>query len=263
MIGFFLGIRAGDAQFSLSTFLLVLACMVMARSAAMAFNRYIDREFDALNPRTVVREIPSGQISPKAALSLVLISSLLFMAATYFINPFCFYLSPVALLVILGYSFTKRFTPLCHLILGLGLALAPIGAYIALTSQFALLPIIFSVIVFFWVSGFDIIYALQDDDFDRSQKLNSIPVYLGRKNALNLSRAFHLFVVLLLALAYYYGPFGKFYLIGACLFTGLLIYQHQLVKPNDLSKVNLAFGTTNGIASVAFSTFVCLDIYFN
>lgn len=263
LIGFFMAIRTGDAEFSLSTFLLVLVCMVMARSAAMAFNRYIDREFDALNPRTVVREIPSGQISPKAALALVIISSLIFMTATYFINPLCFYLSPVALLVVLGYSFTKRFTPLCHLILGMGLALAPIGAYIALTSQFAVLPIIFSVIVFFWVSGFDIIYALQDDEFDRSQKLKSIPVYLGRKNALLLSRAFHVMVVMLLSLAYLYGPFGKYYLIGAVLFTGLLIYQHTLVKPNDLSKVNLAFGTTNGIASVAFSVFVCMDIYFS
>lgn len=261
MIGFFLAVVSGSAQFSAFTLVMVLVCMVMARSAAMAFNRYVDREFDALNPRTVVREIPSGQISPRSALLLVIGSSLVFVAATYFINPLCFYLSPAALVVILGYSYTKRFTALCHLVLGLGLALAPIGAYIALTAQFAVLPLLLSVLVFFWVSGFDIIYALQDDAFDKSQQLNSIPVLLGRKNALLLSRVFHVAVVCLLALIYFVGPFGNFYVAGACVFTGLLLYQHRLVKPNDLSKVNLAFGTTNGIASVAFSLFVCCDMY--
>ena len=262
MIGFFLGVISPDATFAISKLLLVLLCMVMARSAAMAFNRYIDRKFDALNPRTVVREIPAGKIAPNSALAFVIFSSIVFIAATYFINPLCFYLSPVALIVILGYSYTKRFTALCHLVLGLGLALAPIGAYIALTAQFAVLPIIFSAIVFFWVSGFDIIYALQDDDFDKSQKLNSIPVYLGRKNALLLSRFFHAVVFLLLLVAFYKGQFGNIYLIGVCVFSALLFYQHRLVKPNDLSKVNLAFATTNGIASVAFSVFVCLDMYF-
>jgi 4-hydroxybenzoate polyprenyltransferase len=261
MIGFFLGVVSGNAQFSLQTLLLVLLCMVMARSAAMAFNRFIDRKFDALNPRTVVREIPAGIISPKSAFILVISSTIIFITATYFINPLCFYLSPVALVVILGYSYTKRFTALCHLVLGLGLALAPIGAYIALTAAFAILPIIFSVIVFFWVSGFDIIYALQDDDFDRSQHLNSIPVYLGRKNALLLSRFFHLIVFCMLWLAYGLGHFGIMYLIGAFIFSSLLLYQHMLVKPNDLSKVNLAFGTTNGIASLVFSLFVCVDMY--
>ncbi len=259
-IGFFLGIQSGHAEFTFQKLILVLVCMVMARSAAMAFNRYIDRKFDALNPRTANREIPSGQIAPQAALLLVVICSLIFIVATYCINPICFYLSPVALLVVLGYSLTKRFTPLCHLILGAGLALAPIGAYMALTAQFALVPIIFSVIVFFWVSGFDIIYALQDDEFDKGQNLKSIPVYLGRKNALLLSRIFHLIVTLLLFAAYYFGDFSWMYLVGMFAFILLLAYQHKLVKPNDLSKVNLAFGTTNGIASVAFSLFVCLDI---
>ena len=236
--------------------------MVLARSAAMAFNRYIDRQFDAKNPRTAVREIPTGVISPTAALSMVIICCAGFVIATYYINTLCFFLSPVALLVVLGYSFTKRFTPFCHLVLGAGLGLAPIGAYMALTEHFALLPILISVLVFLWVSGFDIIYALQDDDFDRSQGLKSIPVFLGRKNALGLSEFLHLLAAGIVVAGYFMGAFGWLYVIGAAGFIGLLIYQHSLVKPNDLSKVTLAFGTTNGIASVLFCVFVCSDIFF-
>jgi 4-hydroxybenzoate polyprenyltransferase len=260
-IGFFLGIKAALISFTAEKLLLIVVCMVTARSAAMAFNRYIDRNFDVLNPRTAIREIPSGKITPRAALNFTIVCCFLFVVSAYFINQLCFYLSPVALLVILGYSLTKRFTALCHLVLGLGLALAPIGAYIAVTSQFAWLPIIFSVLVFFWVSGFDIIYALQDDVFDSGQNLKSIPVYLGRKNALLLSRFFHFLVSILIFVAFSLGHFNWLYLIGAFIFIALLIYQHTLVKTNDLSRVNLAFGTTNGIASVVFSTFVCLNIW--
>lgn len=260
MVGFVLGYITEAGKFNLKIFLLVLACMIFARSAAMAFNRFIDRNFDAKNPRTAMREIPAGTISASAALLLVFVCSLGFVISTYFINPLCFALSPVALIVVLGYSLTKRFTALCHLVLGLGLALAPIGAYIALTSQFAVLPLLFSFMVFFWVSGFDIIYALQDDEFDKSQSLKSIPVYLGRKNALNLSRLFHMIVSLLVLAAYVKGHFSIWYMIGAVIFILLLIYQHKLVKPTDLSKVTLAFGTTNGVASVLFCFFVCVDL---
>ena len=235
--------------------------MVFARSAAMAFNRYIDRKFDGKNPRTVIREIPAGKISPSAALAFVIICCVGFVTCAFLINKLCFFLSPVALVVVLGYSYTKRFTPLCHLVLGLGLSLAPIGAYIALTESFSVLPILFSAIVFFWVSGFDIIYALQDDEFDQSQNLKSIPVYLGRKNALLLSRVFHFITAVLVFLAFIYGGFSWLYLIGAAVFVGLLIYQHTLVKPNDLSRVTLAFGTTNGFASVIFCIFVCSNIF--
>lgn len=261
IIGFSLAVQSGKASFSIEKFFLVILCMVFARSAAMAFNRYIDRRFDAKNPRTAIREIPAGTISPGAALSLVIICSLAFVICSWLINPLCFYLSPVALLVILGYSYTKRFTPLCHLVLGLGLSLAPIGAYIALTEKFDFLPILLSTIVFLWVSGFDIIYALQDDDFDKGQNLKSIPVYLGRKNALRLSEVFHAVAALLVVAGYFSGVFGWMYLLGGAVFIGLLIYQHTLVKPNDLSRVNLAFGTTNGVASVLFCLFVCADIF--
>lgn len=245
----------------LTKFILVILCMIFARSAAMAFNRYLDRSFDAKNPRTAIREIPSGIIKANSALVFTIVCCLLFVACCYFINSLCFTLSPAALLVVLGYSFTKRFTPLCHLILGLGLSLAPIGAYLAVTGEFALLPILFSLTVLFWVSGFDIIYALQDEEFDKSQKLYSIPVWLGKIKALRVSEILHLLAAACIVLAGLYGQVGLWYWIGVVVFQGLLIYQHSLVKPNDLSKVNLAFATTNGIASVVFAAFVITDLF--
>ena len=177
LIGYFLGIQHTEFSLSKAGIILglVLVCMVTARSAAMAFNRYLDRNFDAKNPRTAIREIPRGIISANSALRFVILSSVLFVIAAFCINRICFYLSPVALFVILFYSFTKRFTPLCHIVLGIGLSLAPIGAYLAVTGVFAVLPVLFSFAVVFWVSGFDVIYALQDVDFDQSQQLYSIP----------------------------------------------------------------------------------------
>lgn len=258
LIGFFLA----NSQFGFDwgNLVLVLMCMVFARSAAMAFNRYIDRDIDLKNPRTAqVREIPKGVISPKAALLFVISTSLGFILTTYFINTLCFYLSPIALIVVLGYSYTKRFTSLCHLVLGLGLALAPLGAYLAVSGEFALSPILFSVAVLFWVSGFDIIYALQDDTFDKENKLNSIPVFFGRKKALNLSKFFHIITFLSLAYAGVLLEIHLLYWIGFALFSALLIYQHTIISEKDLSRVNLAFFTTNGIASVVFGVFVILD----
>ncbi|MCB0820192.1 MAG: putative 4-hydroxybenzoate polyprenyltransferase [Bacteroidetes bacterium] len=244
-------------------FLKVILCMVFARSAAMAFNRYIDRDFDAKNQRTAIREIPAGIISARSALIFVIISSLAFIGVSALINPLCFALSPVALAVVLGYSYTKRFTWLCHIVLGLGLALAPIGAYLAVTAQFALLPVLVSLAVLFWTSGFDVIYALQDEEFDRNTQLHSIPVWLGKKNALNLSSVLHAFTAALLFLAGREAGFGLYYFIGLGIFLALLIYQHSIVKPHDLSRVNLAFGTTNGIASVIFAVFFLLEFFIN
>ena len=242
---------------------LVFACMVFARSAAMAFNRFLDRNFDAKNPRTAIREIPAGIISANSALVFTILSGFLFIITCYFINPVCFYLSPVALIVVMGYSYTKRFTPLCHLILGLGLSLAPIGAYLAVTAHFSLLPILFSLAVLFWVSGFDIIYALQDVEFDRKQHLYSIPAWLGKAKALKVSELVHLFSAACITIAGLIGDFGWLYWIGVALFSGMLIYQHSIVKPNDLKKVNLAFMTANGIASVVFACFVIGDLFFH
>lgn len=240
--------------------LLVILCMVFARSAAMAYNRYIDERFDKLNPRTAVREIPAGVIKKEHALRFVIINCLLFILTTFFINRICFYLSPIALFVILFYSYTKRFTALCHLVLGLGLSLAPIGAYLAVTGVFDWIPVLFSLVVLSWVGGFDILYALQDEEFDRGLNLKSIPVWLGRKGALNLSNMLHLITA---ALVIFIGLqlHGEWlYGLGASIFIGLLAYQHYLVKPNDISKVNMAFATTNGIASVVFAVFVVLEI---
>ncbi len=244
-------------------FILVIFCMILARSAAMAFNRYLDRRFDALNPRTAIREVPKGIITAKNALAFTIICCVLFVVCTFFINTLCFALSPVALAVVLGYSYTKRFTPLCHLILGLGLSLAPIGAYLAVTGAFHWLPILFSFAVLFWVSGFDIIYALQDEEFDRDNKLYSIPASLGKAKALRISELLHLLSAACVVAAGKLGDFGWLYWIGVLVFGGMLIYQHSIVKPTDLHRVNVAFMTANGIASVVFAVFVIADLFIN
>ena len=261
LIGFVLGLRDHFIhQTSVNQvwlkFVLVLVCMITARSTAMAFNRYLDRHFDKLNPRTAIREIPAGIIKAEKALVFIGINMAIFITATFFINPICFYLSPVALFVILFYSYTKRFTYLCHLVLGIGLSLAPIGAYLAVTGSFDLLPLLFSFAVIFWVSGFDIIYALQDIDFDQSQSLYSIPSQWGLRQSLSISRILHVLSASLVVAAYFVGDFHFLYLFGLFIFIGMLIYQQSIVKPHDLSKVNLAFMTANGIASIVFSVFV-------
>ena len=282
LIGFFLGLKSSTGLYTgqadlnktigwgndltnwriiLLKFLLVVLCMIFARSAAMAFNRWLDAKFDAVNPRTAIREIPAGVIKPGNALFFVMANCMLFIICTFFINSLCFYLSPVALFVVLFYSYTKRFTAFCHLVLGVGLSLAPIGAYIAVTGQFAVLPVIFSLVVLLWVSGFDIIYALQDEEFDKANNLKSIPSLLGKLKALRVSELLHLLSAACVIYAGMYGYFGWLFWLGVLFFCALLIYQHLLVKPSDLSKVNMAFFTTNGIASVVFAVFVLLDLF--
>jgi 4-hydroxybenzoate polyprenyltransferase len=258
-IGFFLAVTTTSHTFEWQKLVMMVLCMVFARNSAMAFNRYLDRDIDAKNPRTKVRDIPAGRISAASALTFTLVNCLLFVATTWFINSLCFYLSPVALLVVLGYSATKRFTALCHLVLGLGLSLAPIGAYLVVTGEFATLPIFFSLAVLCWVSGFDIIYALQDEDFDRNEKLHSIPAYLGKVNALRLSTFLHVLSAVFILLPVFYTTVGLLYYVGIMFFCIMLTYQHRLVKPNDLSRVNFAFMTTNGIASVVFASLFLLD----
>jgi len=265
LVGFVLGsLRMGF--FSGRILLLVVLCMVFARSAAMAFNRYLDRDIDEKNPRTKVREIPAGVISARSALWFVIFNSLAFWVTTWFINPLCFTLAPVALLVILGYSYTKRFTSWCHFVLGLGLALAPVGAYLAVTGQFSLISILYGVVVLLWVSGFDIIYALQDRDFDAGLGLQSVPVALGKKGALQLSNVLHFICGLVLVAAVYlqwlnFPAFNWLHLLAAAVFLILLAYQHTLVKADDLRRVNLAFFTTNGVASLIFGSLVILDAF--
>lgn len=263
LIGFTLGVVEVNEAFTLSwfagnwpLFVKVLLCMVFARSAAMAFNRYLDRRFDALNPRTAQREIPAGTIKPEHALLFTIVNCALFILTCWFINMTVFYLSFIALFVILFYSYTKRITALCHIVLGVGLSLSPIGSYLAVTGAFnSLVPVLFSLIVLTWVSGFDIIYALQDEEFDREQRLHSIPAALGKKNALNVSNLLHFFSATFVISAGYIGHFNWIFWIGALIFICLLAYQHILVKPHDLSKVNMAFANTNGIASIVFAVF--------
>lgn len=265
MLGFFLGVKEPYTTFEWSKLVLVILCMVFARSAAMAFNRFLDREIDSKNPRTRNREIPAGVLNANAVLYFVILNSLAFIATCYFINEICFYLSPIALLITLGYSYTKRFTALCHVVLGLGLALAPIGAYLAVTGVFHIIPILFGVAVLFWVAGFDIIYALQDEELDKSLGLHSTPVCLGKTNALWVSKLFHLIsassiLYSIFLMTFHYIDLGLLQLLGAIIFIGLLIYQHTLISAKDLSKVNIAFFTTNGVASVIFGSLVIIDL---
>lgn len=244
---------------------LVVLCMVFARSAAMAFNRWLDRDVDASNPRTQMREIPAGVISPRSALTFVVVNCLLFMLTSFFINWLCFLLSPVALAVVLGYSYTKRFTWLCHLVLGLGLALAPVGAYLAVAGRFDWIPVLYGLAVLLWTAGFDVVYALQDEQFDQSQKLYSIPAMFGKVRALRISEWMHLGTAALMVYAarllfVRFPQVEDLLWLGTGIFLALLIYQHRLVKPDDLSKVNLAFFTTNGVASLVFGTLAIIDL---
>lgn len=265
LTGFFLATTRQPGGFQWTTLALVMGCMVFARSAAMAFNRYLDRDIDADNPRTRVREIPAGIISPRAALAFVLFNSAAFIVTTFFLNRLCFFLSPVALAVVLGYSYTKRFTWLCHVVLGLGLGLAPVGAYLAVTGQFALAPILYGLAVLLWTAGFDVIYALQDVAFDQSKRLYSMPASFGVARALRLSEWMHLGTAVLLVyagsrVAAQWPQTGWLLWLGTGAFLILLVYQHWLVKAHDLSKVNLAFFTTNGVASLIFGTLAILDL---
>jgi 4-hydroxybenzoate polyprenyltransferase len=263
MIGYVIG--AGQVSgFDLRVFILVLLCMIFARSAAMAFNRFIDWKIDAKNPRTANREIPAGEIHPRHALWFVIANAAGFLIAAIFINPLCGYLAPLALFIILIYSYSKRFTALCHVILGVGLGLAPVGAFVAVTGEFSLPIILIGVSVVFWVAGFDIIYALQDDDFDASQNLRSIPVWLGRPNALMLSRFFHMITAICMLFAAWllYERFEWFHylsMVGVLFFIASLIYQHSLVSKDDLSKIGMAFFTTNGLASLMLGCCVIVD----
>jgi 4-hydroxybenzoate polyprenyltransferase len=261
LVGFFLGYYENTALiFDWLILVKILLCMVFARNAAMGFNRYADRKIDAQNVRTSQREIPAKKISPKAALTFVIANCILFCTTAYFINELTFFLSPFALFVVLIYSYTKRFTAFCHFVLGAALAIAPTGAYIAVCGHFSLTPILLSSIVLLWTAGFDIIYALQDEDFDKLQSLKSIPAFLGRKCAMFFSSFLHFLVIILLVVIYFYNDFGIFYIVGSAIFSAMLIYQHLIIKPSDLRKINAAIFTTNGFASVIFGIFGVLEL---
>ncbi|MDA3911152.1 MAG: putative 4-hydroxybenzoate polyprenyltransferase [Bacteroidales bacterium] len=258
--GFFMASHYYAYDYQWHELLYVVLCMVLARNSAMGFNRWADASIDAKNPRTAQREIPAGVIKPRHALIFVIINTLAFFAICFLINPLVFALSPVAILIVLGYSYTKRFTGLSHYVLGLGLAIAPTAAFLVVSAEFRLLPILLSGMVLFWTAGFDIIYSLQDEGFDKAKKLHSIPAKIGRKNALILSAATHFIsLVFLFFIGWFYIP-NLTYWIGAAGFSLLLIYQHLIVTPKDISRINLAFGTLNGIASIVFAIFCILAL---
>lgn len=263
ILGLILAFEINNIEFDWRIFIFIILCMIFARNAAMGFNRYLDREIDAKNPRTKMREIPSGILSEKAALIFVIINSILFVLTSFFINKLVFFLSPIALLVVLGYSYTKRFTILCHFVLGLGLALAPIGAYLAVAGEFnSLIPILLSISVLCWTAGFDIIYASQDVSFDAKNKLHSVPSRLGVKKALKISAISHFISVSLIFSLGFFDVFGNIYWMAAIVFLLLLLNQHRLVNHKDLSKVNMAFFTLNGFASILFASISIVSIYF-
>ncbi|MDY0279555.1 MAG: UbiA-like polyprenyltransferase [Salinivirgaceae bacterium] len=259
IVGFFMATGVFHYDFNPYILLYVLLCMVFARNAAMAFNRWADHEWDAGNERTAQREIPAGIIKPKNALIFIVVNSLGFIITTFFINSLCFYLSPIALMVILGYSYTKRFTYLSHFVLGVGLGLAPIGAFLALSGEFKVLPVFLSVAVWAWVSGFDILYSIQDISFDKDHKLFSVPAKFGIVRSLWISRSMHILSALFIIGIAIYANTGVYYLMGAFVFISLLFYQHTVVRNGKLDRINFAFFNLNGIASVIFALFAVIE----
>jgi len=262
VIGFFLAVKHDSSAFDVEIFGLMLLCVFFARNAAMSFNRIVDRNIDKKNPRTQNRDIPSGKIKVSSAYIFLIANVILFISTTYFLNFLCFILSPVALAVILGYSLTKRFTFLSHFVLGIGLSLAPIGAYLAVTAQFHLLPLLYSLAVMFWVSGFDIIYALNDTSFDKKQGLHSVPARFGIKKALVISGVLHICSLLFIVCAGIMNHNGMLFWMGAAIFSFFLFYQHYIVRPNDLSRIDMAFSTLNGFSGLILMVFFILDFYF-
>jgi 4-hydroxybenzoate polyprenyltransferase len=240
----------------------ILVAMVGARSGAMGMNRYADRHLDARNPRTQDRALPQGRIAPREALVFICVSFAVLLFSAWMLNPLCFALAPVAILIVSGYSYTKRFTTLSHLILGLSLALAPIGAWIAVTGQFALPPLVLGTAVLFWVGGFDILYALMDIEFDRRTGLFSIPAHLGKEGGMAVAGLCHLLTVACLALLIPLLSLGKIYLAGLFLAMALLLYEHWLLYRHGLARLNVAFFKVNGALSIGLFLFTLGDLLF-
>lgn len=238
----------------------VVLCMVFARNVAMGFNRWADRKIDARNPRTATREIPAGVISARAALWFVVANAVLFIAVAASINWLTAALSPVALLVVMAYSYCKRFTSLAHMVLGLSLAIAPVGAYIAVRGEFALVPCVLALLVMTWCGSFDIIYALQDREFDKQEGLHSIPSKFSVKTSLNISIALHVVTLAALAWFVYLMPQSVWVWIGAVIFAAIIILEHILVTPSRQRNIGIAFGTLNGLASTTLAVFVIIGL---
>lgn len=242
-----------DTRFDWLLLVKILLCMVFARNTAMGFNRWADRDIDAENPRTAGRDIPAGRITPRAAMTFVIINAVLFVAAAGWINMLALALSPVALVILVGYSLTKRFTAWSHMVLGLALACAPVGAYIAVTGTVAWFPVLLAAAVLSWTAGFDILYSLQDAEFDRSHGLHSVPSRFSATGSTAISIALHAVSVAATALMGYIYDIGVLYWIGFGLFTMILVVQHILYRPSQIYRIGASFGLVNGLASVCFA----------
>tara|TARA_B100001115_G_C15846390_1_gene426693 strand:- start:1431 stop:2300 length:870 start_codon:yes stop_codon:yes gene_type:complete len=238
----------------------IVVAMVGARSAAMGFNRLVDRHIDADNPRTAKRELPIGQVSPASVRFLIVISSGALVLAAWQLNPLCLYLSPLVLAVLFFYSLTKRFTWASHFVLGLSLGGAPLGAWIAVTGAVAWTPAMLSMAVLTWVAGFDIIYSCQDRDYDLRAGLHSIPARFGMGGALRIARLLHVASVVLMILLGWHAEMGIIYVLGVLVIAGLLVWEHRLVRPDDLARVNMAFLNLNAIISVVFLACTVIDL---
>ena len=246
-----------DASLNVWVLLLqVVLCMVFARNVAMGFNRWADRDIDAKNPRTAQREIPAGEISPRAAITFVAINAVAFVLTALTINSLTAWLSPVALAVVMFYSYCKRFTSLAHLVLGLSLSIAPVGAYIAVRGEFALVPCVLALLVMTWCGSFDIIYALQDREFDIKEGLHSIPSKFSVRTSLYISIALHVVTIAALAWFVFLMPRSIFIWIGAAIFAAIIVLEHILVTPSRQRNIGIAFGTLNGLASTTLAAFV-------
>ena len=260
LMAFAYALWSTEAEFSWWLLLQMVLCMVFARNVAMGFNRWADRKFDAENPRTANREIPSGQISPRKALAFVSINALLFIVTACTINTLTAILSPVALAVVMFYSYCKRFTSLAHLVLGLSLGIAPAGAYIAVTGDLTWQVCLLSMLVLTWCGGFDIIYALQDAEFDRKRGLHSIPSKFSVATSLYISIALHCVSVAALVLFALHLPQSWLLWCGVGVFTAILVAEHILVTPKKQRSIGIAFGTLNGLASLTLAGFVIANI---
>lgn len=260
MAGYTYGVVWSGDGFEWLLLVKVLLAMVFARNMAMGFNRWLDRDIDARNPRTAGREIPARVIPAGHALAFVIVNLVMFELTTLWINSLAFYLSPIVLVVLLGYSYTKRFTAWSHLVLGCALAIAPTGAFIAVTGAVALVPVLISALVFTWVSGFDIIYSLQDMEFDRENGLHSVPARFGVRGSLAISIVLHAVSIYAVYLAGIYMYGGTYYLIGAAVFALTLVYQHIMARPSRIERIGAGFTLTNGVASICYAAFAIVDM---
>ncbi len=260
LIGMLLASRETPGGFTVEMLGWILLAMVGARSAAMSFNRLADASLDAKNPRTKSRHIPAGILTRSQVVIFMLCSILLLEISALELNPLCFALSPIALFAILGYSYTKRFTSLCHLFLGFATGIAPIGAWVAVKASLSLVPLLLGLVVLFWIGGFDIIYALQDYEHDLKEvSMHSLPKKVGKRNALIISRIMHTCMISLLIAIGLLAHLHILYFIGLVIVSSLIIWEQSLVKPDDISRVNLAFFTLNGWVSITLLFFVIID----